>query len=186
MREPEAHLQPFGLIAEFDDGERLVEALRKAHAAGFSRLDSYSPYPLEGMPEALGFHDRRLALLTLAGGIFGAVFGYGMQVFAIGDFPIDIGGRPLFAWQSFLMVSFELAVLFAVLAAVFGMLVLNRLPRLHHPVFDVPGFERVNVDRFFLIIFGDDASFEPAFARSFLESLAPRAVHTVGKAEEPE
>ncbi len=68
----------------------------------------------------------------------------------------------------------------------FGMLVLNRLPRLHHPVFDVPGFERVNVDRFFLIIFGDDASFEPAFARGFLESLAPRAVHTVGKAEEPE
>ena len=85
-----------------------------------------------------------------------------------------------------LAIATLLAVLFAVLAAVFGMLVLNRLPRLHHPVFDVPGFERVNVDRFFLIIFGDDASFEPAFARSFLESLAPRAVHTVGKAEEPE
>lgn len=109
-----------GLIAEFDDGERLVEAVRKARAAGFSRLDSYSPYPLEGMPEALGFHDRRLALLTLAGGIFGAAFGYGMQVFAIGDFPIDIGVTA--AWQSFLMVSFELATL-AVLAAVFGMLV---------------------------------------------------------------
>lgn len=186
MREPEAHLHPFGMIAEFDDPDRLVDAVRRARTAGFSNLDSYSPYPLEDMPPALGFHEQRVAWLTLAGGLFGAAIGYGMQLFTNWDFPIDIGGRPLFAWQPFMLITFELSVLFAVLAAVFGMLLLNRLPRLHHSVFDVPGFERASVDRFFLIIFGNDDRFDLTETRGFLESLAPRNIRMVGKAEEPE
>jgi len=109
-----------------------------------------------------------------------------MQIYTNWDFPIDIGGRPLFAWQPFMLITFETCVLFAVLAAVVGMLLLNRLPRLHHPVFDISSFHLASVDRFFLIVFGNDPQFDPQATEAFLRSLDPLTLALVHQTEEPE
>jgi hypothetical protein len=186
MREPTPHTELFGLVAEFDGPERLVEAVRRAHAGGFRRMDAYSAFPVEGLDEALHFRDRRVAWLTLAGGIVGAATGYGMQVFTNLDFPIEIGGRPLVAPQAFMLVTFELMVLFAVLFSIGGMLALNHLPRLHHPLFDAAAFRPAEPDRFFLVIFGDDPRFDGERTRAFLEGLGPVGIAAVRHTEEPE
>jgi len=184
MREPLPGIGPFGVMAEFDRPERLMAAIRQARAAGFRRLDAYFPFPIEGADEALGFEEHRIQWLTLAGGIVGATLGYGLQVYTNLDYPIEIGARPLVATPAFLLIAFELMVLFAVLFAVGGMLALNRLPRLHHPVFDVPAFQLASADRFFLVVFGDDEKF--AAARDFLARLQPIRIDLVPHTEEPE
>lgn len=183
MREPAPDSAIFGLLAEFDRPERLVDAARQAHRAGFRRIDAYSPFPVEGLAEAIGFRDRRVPWLTLAGGVFGAVLGYGMQVYTSHAYPIGIGGRPLVAPPAFLLITFELMVLFAVLSAIVGMLALNRLPRLHHPLFDVEAFHLASSDKFFLLVFGNDRRFDRDETRRFLEGLKPVRIDIVGTRE---
>lgn len=186
MREPGAHIDYFGLLAEFESADGLLEAAKKAKEVGYQNLDAYSPYPLAELTEALDLKDNKVPWLTFAGGLAGAVFGYGMQLYTNWDFPIDIGGRPLFAWQPFMLITFETCVLFAVSAAVFGMLLLNRLPRLHHPVFSAPNMERASLDRFFLIIFGHDEDFHIEKTEDFLRSLSPVSVSVIEQTEKPE
>lgn len=186
MREPGAHVEPFGILVEFDAAETLVVAARKARTEGFRCLDAYSPFPLPELSEALAIRDKRVPWITFMGGVFGAAGGYGMQVYTNWDLPIDIGGRPLFAWQPFMLITFETCVLFAVLAAVVGMLLLNRLPRLHHPVFDIGRFHLASVDRFFLIVFGNDPLFDLEATGDFLRSLDPVTLAVVQQTEEPE
>lgn len=186
MREPGAHIEYFGLMAEFESADALLNAAKSVKDAGYQKLDAYSPYPLAELNEALGFKNNKIAWLTFAGGVVGAAFGYGMQLYTNWDFPIDIGGRPLFAWQPFMLITFETCVLFAVSAAVFGMLLLNRLPRLHHPVFSTPHMERASLDRFFLIIFGHDELFDIEKTDDLLRSLSPVSVSVVEQTEEPE
>jgi hypothetical protein len=186
MHEPSAATEPFGLLAEFDKPERLVDAVRHARQAGFHSIDAYSPYPLAEMKDALGFEENIIPWLTFAGGVAGAAIGFGMQLYTNYDFPIEIGGRPIEAWQPFMLITFELTVLFAVLAAIFGMLLLNHLPRLHHPVFDVEEFHLASTDKFFLIIFGNDARFDEEETPAFLQQLDPIRIMPVGKTEEPE
>jgi hypothetical protein len=165
------------LVAEFRTPEQLLEAAKQAREAGFRRIDGASPFPVEGLGEAIGFRDSRVPLLTLAGGVFGALLGYGMQVFTNHDFPIDVGGRPLVAPPAFTLITFELLVLFAVLAGIVGMLALNRLPRLHHPLFEAENFRLDAPDAFFLIVFADDPRFDRA--RRFLEGLDPVRIDAV-------
>jgi hypothetical protein len=186
MREPAAGTHPFGLLAEFGRPERLVEAVRRTRAEGFSAFDAYSPYPIEEMKEALEFKENIIPWLTFAGGLAGAAVGFGMQLYTNWDFPIEIGGRPIEAWQPFMLITFELTVLFSVLATIIGMLLLNRLPRLHHPVFDVREFHLASTDKFFLIIFANDERFEGETTRQFLLRLDPLRISLVGKTEEPE
>lgn len=162
------------LVAEFRSGEALAAAARAAAADGYTRLEAYSPFPVEGVAETLGFDEIKVPLLTLAGGIVGAVGGYGLQVWTNLDFPLDIGGRPLIAPPAFMLITFELLVLVAVLSCIGGMLLLNRLPRLHHPIFDTPGFGLASSDRFFLAMYADDPRF--ATARDFLADLKPVAI----------
>jgi hypothetical protein len=176
----------FGLLAEFDKPERLIAGVKQAQAAGFTGLDAYSPFPVEGLADMLGFRDHRVPWLTFFGGLSGAVVGFGMQAYTNLDFPIAIGGRPLVATPAFMLITFELAVLFAVLFSIAGMLALNHLPRLHHPVFDVETFHLASSDRFFLIIFADDAKFNRDDTRQFLEGLAPVRVDIVEHAQGPE
>ncbi|KGM35763.1 membrane protein [Inquilinus limosus MP06] len=170
-------------MAEFRTPEHLLEAAKQARKAGFRRIDATSPFPVEGLAEVLGFRDNRVPLLTLAGGAFGALLGYGMQVFTNHDFPLDVGGRPLVAPPAFTLITFELMVLFAVLAGITGMLALNRLPRLNHPLFEVETFRLDSPDAFFLIVFADDPRFDRA--RRFLEELDPVRVDAVPPGEEP-
>lgn len=149
---PKSDRPIWGVLAEFDTAEALVEAARTAHAAGFADVDAFTPFPVEGLAEAIGFAERKIPIIGLIGGIVGGVLGYGMQVVANLHYTLDIGGRPLTPALSFGMIAFELTVLGAVLAMIFGLFLLCRLPKLHHPLFDIERFEHATVDGFFLFV----------------------------------
>ncbi|MBB6300609.1 DUF3341 domain-containing protein [Rhizobium leucaenae] len=186
MHEPSPESAVFGLVAEFDRPERLVEGVKRARKAGFRALDAYSPYPVQELTDVLDLKENIVPWLTFAGGMVGAAVAYGLQVYTNYAYQIIIGARPLYAWQSFMLITFELTVLFAVLFAVFGMLLLNRLPRLHHPLFDVDAFHLTSSDKFFLVLFSNDARFHLKRTRAFLEGLDPVRVETVEHTEQPE
>lgn len=170
----------FGLMAEFEGHEQLVDAVQKAFAEGYRKMDAYSPFPVEGLAEALRLPPSPVPLITLAGGIIGGLGGYFMQWFAMGRlYPLNVGGRPLHSWPQFIPVTFELTILVASFSAFVSVFVLNRLPQPNHPVFNRPEFERASIDRFFLCIEVDDPKFELAGTKGFLRSLKPQAVMEV-------
>lgn len=170
----------YGLAAEFDSPAALVQAARSAHEAGYRRMDAYAPFPIEGLPEALGFHRTKMPLLILIGGITGAVSAFALQYYcAVISYPINVAGRPLNSWPSWIPVIFELTVLIASLTAVFGLLALCGLPMPYHPLFHVPRFSRATRDAFFLCIEAADPRFERTATRDFLTGLNPREVSEV-------
>ena len=170
----------FGLMAEFEEHEQLLEAAEHAYAVGYRRMDAFSPFPIEGLAEALG-HERTLVpFFTLVGGMMGGLGAYFMQWYSMGRlYPLNVGGRPLNSWPNFIPVTFELTILIAALAALVSMFVLNKLPQPHHPVFNVPEFRRASIDRFFLCIEADDPIFEHEKTWRFLEGLKPVAISEV-------
>ena len=172
----------YGLMAEFEAHEQLLEAATKARDHGYSRMDGYSPFPIEGLPQALGRKRTLVPLVVLLGGIGGGLGGYFMEWYAnVISYPINIGGRPMNAWPSFIPITFELTILGAALSAFFGSLAMNKLPQPYHPVFNVPNFERASIDRFFLCIEASDPRFDSLATRRFLESLKALAVSEVTK-----
>lgn len=177
---PEAPIGIYGLMAEFDDPHALLTAAHRTHAAGYMRIDAYTPIPIEGLAQALGNRRTRLPLLTFLGGLAGCTGGYYMQWFAsVVHYPLNIGGRPLHSWPAFIPVTFELTILSAAFFTILGMLALNGLPMPYHPVFNVPSFKMASRDRFFLCIESRDPKFDASASREFLESLGPIAVHEV-------
>jgi hypothetical protein len=167
----------YGLLAEFGDPELLREAARAAREAGYRRIDAFTPVPIEGLSEALGQGPTRLPLLTFVGGLVGGISGYALEYYsAVIAYPLNVGGRPFHSWPAFIPVTFEMTVLGAALSAVLGMLVLNGLPRPHHPLFNVPQFLLASRDRFFLCIEARDPKFQLDHTRQFLEGLRPRSV----------
>ena len=131
----------YGLMAEFEAPEALLEAARRAYVTGYRHMDAYSPFPVEGLAAAIGFQRTQLPLVVLLGGIIGGVGGFLLQYYAaVIDYPLNVGGRPLNSWPAFIPVTFELTILMAALFAVLGMLALNGLPMPYHPVFNVPRF----------------------------------------------
>jgi hypothetical protein len=170
----------YGIMAEFDDPEELVEATKRAYEAGYRTMDAYSPFPVHGLSQALGHRGVRLPYIVLIGGLVGAAAGFGLQYFASAiDYPVNIGGRPFNSWPAFIPVTFELTILVAALAAVLGMLGLNGLPQPYHPVFNVPNFELASRSHFFLCIEATDPQFDPVETRRFLESLGAHDVADV-------
>jgi hypothetical protein len=167
-------------MAEFEEHEELLEAARRAYAAGYRRMDAFSPFPVEELAEALGHDFTPVPLITLLGGIAGGLGGYFMEWYSMGRlYPLNVGGRPLNSWPNFIPVVFELTVLIASLSGFTAMLVLNRLPRLNHPVFNVPEFRRASIDRFFLCIEAEDPIFDPRQTFRFLEGLEPLNISEV-------
>jgi hypothetical protein len=170
----------YGLMAEFDDPGRLLTATRRAHEAGYRAMDAYSPYPIEGLHEALGAPRTILPLVVLLGGLFGGSAGYTLQYWASAvAYPLNVGGRPLNSWPAFIPPTFECTVLGAALAAVLGMLALNGLPCPHHAVFNVERFALATRNRFFLCIEATDRQFDLDATRDFLQGLDPREVSVV-------
>jgi hypothetical protein len=170
----------YGLMAEFENPEQLVKATERAYEAGYRKMDAYTPFPVEGAAEAMHFHNTGVPPIVLVGGLVGAFSGFLIQVIGSAyDYPLNVGGRPLYSWPAFIPVTFEAGILIAAFAAVIAMIVLNGLPRPYHPVFNAPNFERVSEDRFFLCIEAKDPQFEQASTRAFLESLGPQQVSEV-------
>ena len=173
-----------GLMAEVRSSEALVEAVSRARAAGYRRIDAYSPFPVEGLAEALGFPGSRIPLATLVGGIAGGLGGFFLQWYsAVVSYPVNVGGRPLDSWPEFIPVTFETTVLFAAVTAVVAMLSANGLPRLRHPVFDAPHFDHATRNRFYVCILACDERFDAASARRFLEEFQPIRVVEVPACE---
>ena len=170
----------YGLMAEFETAQALVEAARRSHHEGYRRMDAYSPVPIEGLHDAMHLHDERLPKMVLIGGLLGGLGGYALQYYTmVIDYPLNVGGRPLHSWPTFIPVTFETTILAAALTAVLGMLALNGLPQPFHPLFNVPRFALASRNRFFLCIEARDPQFDTQRTRTFLESLGAREVSLV-------
>jgi hypothetical protein len=170
----------WGLMAEFETPAELLAATRRAYAEGYRSMDAYSPFPVPHLDKALGLGKDRVSMVCLMGGILGALGAYMLQYWINKiAYPLNIAGRPMHSWPAFIIVTFELTVLFAGIAAFVGMVAMNGLPRPHHPVFSVDRFTGASRDRFFLCIQSDDPRFSPVGTRAFLDSLSPSAVEEV-------
>lgn len=170
----------YGLMAEFEGPEDLLEAAKGTYDAGYRKIDAYSPMPIHGLAAAIGFKRTNLPYVVFICGLIGAVAGYTLQYWVhVIDYPINIGGRPLHSGLSFIPVTFELTILFAGISAFLGMLIANGLPMPYHPTFNVANFARASQDRFFLCIEAEDDQFDAEGTRRFLDSLNPREVSQV-------
>jgi hypothetical protein len=170
----------YGLLAEFDTPEALLTATQKTHDAGYQRIDAFSPMPIEGLAEACGFHQSKVAAATFIGGCLGGSFGFGLQYYAsVINYPLNIGGRPYNSWPAFIPITFELTILGAAIACLVAMLFLNGLPSPYHPVFNVPQFELASRSRFFLCVKARDQQFQLVSTRQFLENLSPLGVYEI-------
>jgi hypothetical protein len=159
-------------MAEFHEPEHIVAAAKRAREAGYTKLDAYTPYPMEEVIEALELHHSPLPKLVLAGGIVGGLAGWALQYWSsVIAYPLNVGGRPFNSWPAFIIPAFETTILFAAGTAVLGMLALNGLPEPYHPVFNVPGFALASRDKFFLCIEASDPKFDFQATRAFLEGL---------------
>lgn len=178
MSEPRLH----GLLAEFADAQQLRGAALRARHEHYCAIEAYSPFPVEGLDEALGHPRTRVPLAVLIGGLLGGFSTFALEWYsAVIDYPIDVGGRPPNSWQAFLPAAIEMTVLWAAAFGVLAMLIGSGLPRLHHPLFGVPAFERASNDRFFLLLRADDPRFELGRAREFLSTLSPIVVTEVAE-----
>ena len=170
----------YGVMAEFDDVTAAVTAAERVHAEGYRHIDAYSPYPVEALSEAIGFHKNSLPLIVLIGGILGMIGGYALQYYvSVINYPLNVGGKPLHSWPAYIPITFETTVLGAAMAAIFGMLALNGLPEPYHPVFNVPNFALASRDRFFLVIEARDPKFDRDATTGFLRSLGAQEVADV-------
>ena len=171
----------YGLMAEFPSAQALLDAVLRTKSEGYSSIDAFTPYPVEEICEEIEDHKKsKVSLLVLIGGVTGATCAMALQYYTAAiDYPLNIGGRPLFSWPAFIPVTFEMTILFAAFSAVIGMLALNGLPKPYHPVFNVPAFERALQDRYFLLIESSDPQFDTEATRSFLRDLGSEEVHDV-------
>jgi hypothetical protein len=170
----------YGLVAEFDDADDFLIAAGRTREEGYTRMEGYAPFPMEGMSEALGHTDTWIPKIMLVGGILGAFSGFGLLFWTtVVAYPLNIGGRPIFAWPSYIPITFEMTVLLSSLAGVVGMFLLNGLPSPYHPLFEAPNFDRATSDRFFLCVEAVDPRFDLEQTRSFLEGLRALQVSEV-------
>jgi hypothetical protein len=170
----------YALMAEFESPEALVAAARAAREAGYTRLDAYTPFPVEDLAEALGLPRSKVPLVVLVGGILGGLGGWFLQYWSqVLHYPMNIGGRPFNSWPAFIVVTFECTILAAAISGVVGMIALNRLPQPYHPAFNWDRFLRASRDRYFLAVEADDPRFDRGETASFLRGLRPSEVREV-------
>jgi len=173
-------LPKYGLMAEFENPDDLLSAAQRTYAEGYRQVDAFTPFPVEGLAEAIGFHKTHVPQLCLLGGLTGCFGGFFLQWWPnVIGYPLNIGGKPHNSWPSFIPITFELTILFAGLATVFGMLALNGFPMPYHPVFNAPNFGLASRDRFFLCIMAEDEKYDAQKTREFLQSLNAHEVSEI-------
>lgn len=173
------HPSLYGIVAEYDGPGQLVDAARLLHEHGFRHMEAYSPYPIRQLDDVI-HSPRRLPLMVLIGGLLGALTAWTMEYYiAAIDYPTNIGGRPLNSWPAFIVIMFELTILFASLTAFFGMLGLAGLPLPHHPIFNVPNFGDATNNRFLLCVEARDPRFDAAEVAELLARMEPLEVREV-------
>jgi hypothetical protein len=164
-------------MAEFKTAAEVLQATRLARREGYTEMDAYTPYPVQGLAAELGFRRTRIPFVVLMGALVGGIAGFFMQYYTMAvDYPFNVGGRPLNSWPAFLPITFEVTVLVSGISALLGMLLLNGLPRPYHPTFNVPNFDRASQDRFFLCVEASDPKFDVEGTKLFLVSLGPTEV----------
>jgi Alternative complex III, ActD subunit len=169
-----------GIMAEFESSQALVDAARHSVAHGFTKMEGYSPVPIEELNDIIHKKRSYLSSIVLAGGLTGMATGFALQYWAsVIEFPMNVGGRPQASWPTFIIPSYELTILFSSLAAAIGMIVLNGLPQPYHAVFNVPRFSLASSDKFFLVIESTDPKFDLHSTRAFLNDLNPKGVYDV-------
>lgn len=169
----------YGALAEFKSPEDLLAATRKAREAGYRNLDAFTPFPVAGLDRILRLPRPTISFVGLAGAIAGAGTALVMQFYVNYDYPLNVGGRPIYAISAFAVVTFELTILFSALAMLVGMLWQNGLPRLNYPVFGAERFQRASKDRFFLCVSAEDAKFSPSETLAFLSGVGALSVELV-------
>lgn len=163
---------PYGLMARFDDAEALLAAAHGARDAGYTQIDAFSPYPIHELMETIHPKRSKVPLITLIGGLIGALTGYFLQYWSqMYVYPMNVGGRPHHSWPSFIVVTFEMTILFAALSAVLGMIALNKLPMPYHPVFNAPSFAAASRDGYFLVIEAEDPKYDRRQTERLLADL---------------
>jgi hypothetical protein len=176
----EAPPKAFGLLAEFETPDALIEATKKARAEGYTHLDTHTPYPLGETADALGFPKSEMGVVMFMGGLTGAFAGFFMQYWGNAyGYPLIVGGRPFFSWPSFVPVTFEMMVLTAALSGLFGLIALCGLPQYYHPWFNSKAFDRASRDRFFLSLEATDPKYDSERSAAFLRTLNPASVEEV-------
>jgi hypothetical protein len=171
----------YGLMAEFANADALLAATEKTTAAGYTKTDAFSPFPIHGLFEALRITERKVAPMILVGGIVGLLAGVGLEYYTqVIAYPMNIAGRPFWAWGAYIPPAFETTILFASFTAVIGMFAMNGLPQPYHPVFNVKRFaDHGSRDGFFLVVEATDPKYDAAATRTFLSGLGARDVMDV-------
>jgi hypothetical protein len=170
----------YGVMAEFDSAQAVVDAARLVMAEGFTRVEAYTPVPIEELNDIIHRKRTRLSRLVLVGGLTGMASGFALQYWtSVIDYPLNIGGRPLASWPAFVVPSYELTILFAALTATIAMIVANGLPQPYHPVFNVTRFSLASSDKFFLVVEADDPKFDLQLTSRFLADVGAKGVYDV-------
>ena len=167
----------YGVAALFDGPDELLAAVRRVKMAGYRKFDVHTPFPVHGMDDAMGLGRSQLGWIVFLCGAAGVATAMGMQWFANAfDYPLIKQGKPYFAWQAFIPVTFELMVLFAAFGAVVGMIALNGLPRWYHPTLKSEGMAKLADDGFYIVIESGDEQFEAGKTMEFLAAIGSRSV----------
>lgn len=169
-----------GVMAEFDSAQAVVDAARLTMAQGFTRVEAYTPVPIEELNDVIHQKRTKLSQIVLVAGLAGMAAGFALQYWAsVIEYPMNIGGRPQASWLTFIIPSYELTILFAALSAAIGMIVLNGLPQPYHPVFNVARFAMASSDKFFLVVESADPKFDQQATSEFLRSTGAKGVYDV-------
>ncbi|MFN8220071.1 MAG: DUF3341 domain-containing protein [Fimbriimonadales bacterium] len=175
----------FGISAEFESPDDLIHAAEKATEAGYTKVEAYTPFPVHGLTEAMNFDEAKVPWMIFIAGCLGGISGFALETWvSTSAYPLNVGGRPLFSWPSFIPVIFECTVLFAGLTAFFGTLAINGLPKPHNPMFGAENFERASQDRFFLCIESHDPQFDVEETTKFMNTLGAANVSQVRNDED--
>jgi len=171
---------PYAWIAEFETADQLLEAADKARHHGFTKMDAYSPFPIHGLSEAIGFRDTKVPWTVFSFGLIGLTAGYTLQWWtAVIDYPMNVGGRPLNSIPAFIPITYESTILFAAFSAAIGMFLYNKLPQPYHPIFNATNFERASQDRFFLAVEITDPKFDQSQFEKITKSVGAVQVSEV-------